>query len=415
MKNNIAPHVYVLSTLAVVVVSILVLNIFGLNDLYVLTPVLALAVVYSAVNFARQHRGLSIFFVDKKPNYPKLIKKSIARYFVWLIIIATAYLFYSSEPYYSTDTYRMNTVFFEYLLKIYVVAGLPYFFITGIFKASRIEDYYDPAVRLIHMSKQFFVRILRGDNASSVGRVFVNKYNRKVLLNLVMRTYFIPVMVVQIYTNMTYSLLYTSNDFYGFDVLAIMYWITTSLWLMDVINASLSYGIESRWIENRSRSIDMTFSGWAVCLMCYAPLNNVTGELFFFAPNLVTHNTADLVIENIHFLYIAKGVEIFLLACHIYTDVSLGPSIANITLKKLQTRGFYGLVRHPGTTLKLAFWLTQSVIYKGFWNVKVIGHFGMWAIIYALRALTEERHLSHYEEYRAYRQKVKHRFIPKIF
>ena len=43
-------------------------------------------------------------------------------------------------------------------------------------------------------------------------------------------------------------------------------WTSAILWLMDTTNASLSYCIESRWIENRSRSIDMTVGGWLVYL-----------------------------------------------------------------------------------------------------------------------------------------------------
>ena len=43
----------------------------------------------------------------------------------------------------------------------------------------------------------------------------------------------------------------------------------------------------------------------------------------------------------------------------------------------------------------------------------ILGHLA-WNVIYVLRALTEERHLRHYAEYREYMQRVKYRFIPGL-
>ncbi len=110
-----------------------------------------------------------------------------------------------------------------------------------------------------------------------------------------------------------------------------------------------------------------------------------------------------------------KIIETLILSAHVYADISLGPSVANITLKKLQTKGMYSIVRHPGTVCKLCFWLVQSVFYKGFWSVKYIFGYSMWAMIYVLRAITEERHLKKFYEYRDYMKRVRFRFIPFVF
>jgi len=155
--------------------------------------------------------------------------------------------------------------------------------------------------------------------------------------------------------------------------------------------------------------------GWLVCLSCYAPLNDITGSLFAFAPFIASNQIDDMLINGLAFFYLLKLVEIIFLVVHIYTDISLGPSVANITLKKLQTRGVYAFIRHPGTTSKLLFWLIQCVFYKKFWRVKYLFGYTMWGVIYILRALTEERHLKKFAEYRTYMKKVKFRFIPGIF
>jgi len=230
-----------------------------------------------------------------------------------------------------------------------------------------------------------------------------------------MRAYFIPTMIIQVYGNLYTAVNITKRNYDDYAILSLLFFISAMLWLMDTINASLAYVIESRWIENRPRSIDMTVSGWLVCLSCYAPLNMLTGTFFPWAPSVATDNQGDLVMGSVNLLYGLKIAEVLMLSAHIYTDVSLGPAVANITLRKLQTRGFYGIIRHPGTTLKLCYFLLSAIFFKAFWQFEFIFGYLAWSAIYILRALTEERHLKHDATYRDYMEKVKYRFIPYVF
>lgn len=405
MTANISPHLFVLTSFSTAIASFLFFSKNGVNDKYFFIPMLALGVIYGIINLVRQYRGNSHFSVQKNINYLLMLKKSAARYVVWLVILFIASKFYELHPYY--NQYKNNLTFFSYFFKLYLIFGLPYFFVTLIVKSSATEDFYDPAVRIIHIAKSIFRRM--------DFMVLRNKYNRKVLLNMVMRCYFIPIMVIQVYGNIENSIRYSAHNFAGYNFFTICLWLSAILWLTDILNASLSYCIESRWIENRSRSIDLTVGGWLVCLACYAPINEVTGTLFPFGPLAAGNNQALIIADNITFFTILKVLEIVVLVAHIYADVSLGPSVANITLKKLQTSGLYGIIRHPGTTFKLMLWWTQSVFYMEFWKPSYIfGHL-MWNVLYILRAFTEERHLNKHKEYREYKKKTKHRFIPGIF
>ena len=414
-SNNISPHVYLLATFTTAVATLLIYYRAGFENQWFLLPLLALASLYAAVNFFRQLRGNSRFSVLKNVNWLQLLKKALARYLVWLVVIYAGAQLYHHLPFYSEQRFQANFMFFDQLLKAYLFVGLPYFLITLWLKASRQEDFYDPAIRLLHIVKQLGTGLVKEENTKSAYLVLRNKYNRKVLLNLGMRAYFIPIMVIQVLSGTLSNLEMINrlgNDLY---ILNFLVFVTTFLWLMDVINATLGYCLESRWLENRSRSIDMTFTGWLVCFCCYEPLNQATGYMFPFAPFVATHNPQDLIVANMNFLIAFKVVEIVVLCGHIYSDVSLGPSIVNITLKKLQTRGPYALVRHPGTTTKLLYWLSQSIVYKQFWTLKIIYGYVMWAMLYVARALTEERHLKKYPEYRDYMRKVKYRFFPWLF
>lgn len=412
---NVSPHAYVASTLLTAIGAIAIFDQVGFENSWFLAPVLVLALIYAAINFWRQQANASDFSVLKDIHWPHLVRKALARFIVWLVIILVGGVLYRNLPYYSGNNFQANFSFFSQLLDVYLVLGMPYFIVTLIFKSSRKEDFYDPAIRIIHIIKQITIQLFVNNDNKRPFRVLRNTYNRKVLLNLIMRAYFIPIMIIQVLGNILYSLNMVERIYSNQHILNILYLTATILWLTDIINAALNYCLESRWLENRSRSIDLTLGGWLVCFCCYEPLNMATGFLFPFAPFVATHNPQDLLLASTNFLIAIKIIEIIALSAHVYSDVSLGPSIVNITLKKLQTRGPYGIVRHPGTTSKLTMWLLQSMFYKQFWSIKMIYGYFMWAVIYVLRALTEERHLKKYPEYRQYMKKVKHRFIPWLF
>lgn len=413
--HNVSPHIYLLATFLTTISTLYIYNENGFQNHWFLAPLIGLALVYGGINFYRQTKGKSEFTVLKKIHWPILLRKAAARYVVWLVVISSALLLYRNLPHYNTEKFQANFMFLSQLINVYLLLGLPYFLITLIFKSSRREDFYDPAVRLLHMAKQLTLGLIKEERNKSAYLALRNKYNRKVLLNLLMRAYFVPIMIIQVLGTTLSNLDLIHQLQTEGQILAFLYFATTVLWLMDIVNASLSYSMESRWLENRSRSIDMTLTGWLVCFCCYEPLNQITGYLFPFAPFVATQNPQDLILPSANFLITTKVIEVIFLCGHIYSDVSLGPSIANVTFKKLQTRGPYGLVRHPGTTTKLSFWLMQSIFYKQFWTLKIIYGYAMWAIIYVSRALTEERHLKRYPEYREYMKKVKYRFFPWLF
>ncbi|OFZ66419.1 MAG: hypothetical protein A2V79_01540 [Betaproteobacteria bacterium RBG_16_56_24] len=414
MQHNISPHVYVAATLGTTLAFIALFIQRGFQPDYFYAPILALAAVYGLINLVRQGKGLSDFRIDTKPDFAKLLRRALARYLVWLPIFYIAAHAYRMAPYYNSPSSQPALYFFDTLLKLYLVGGLPYFLLTLTIKSSRVEDFYDPAVRIIHMIKQTLYRIFHIDGTHSPLQVFKKRYNRKVLLNLLMRAYFIPIMVSQVYANLGQSVTFAANRFDDHSFITVLFWLMAILWLCDVINASVAYCIESRWLENRTRSIDLSITGWAVCLFCYYPLNSVTGSLFPFAYTVVNSNPGSLLVPELGFLYVVKLLEISLLALHIYIDVSLGTSVANISLKKLQTTGPYGVVRHPGTTTKLAFWLLISACYSAFWSWPIILGQLAWSALYVGRALTEELHLRQHEEYREYMEKVRYRFIPGL-
>lgn len=411
MSSNISPHAYVLMAILAAALSYFGFKAYGGLDEWFFLPIFAVAFFWGVANFIRQWRGLSHFYIDKNIRLVPLLRRAVARYVVWMVVLFVGIKFLGSHPYY--QRYDKSMEFLDALLDIYFIAGMPYFLLTLIFKASRVEDFYDPAVRLLHILKQIGIGFMvRGHRRFAV---LDKAYNRKVLLNLVMRAYFIPFMVVQVYITMDSAIRFSADDFNNYNLMTILVWLSSMLWFMDALVASAGYSIESRWAENRTRSIDMTVGGWLVCMACYEPFNQVTGTLFPFGPFIANVAPESFVFAEQTAIYIFKMVEIALLVALIYSDLSLGPSGVNITLKRLQTRGPYGIIRHPGTVCKLSLWWLQTAFYAQFWASPqlIIGHLA-WNALYILRAYTEERHLCKHEEYRAYMARVRYRFIPGV-
>ncbi|MDH5259232.1 MAG: hypothetical protein OEX07_14555, partial [Gammaproteobacteria bacterium] len=412
------PKFYVLANFTAILISFYLFSFFSDGNIeeYFFLPLVLLAVFWSIINFFFQHKTESKtqqnFYVDHQSKWINLLKRAIPRYLVWLVIFFSALQLFQS-PYFFISNEKTN-LFLSSWFEVYLYSGIPYFVITLKYKASRTEDFYDPAVRFIHIIKQIILSTTGRKKHLPAFHVMKKDYNKKVLLNLVMRGYFIPVMVGGIYPLLMTMLGRAENNFHNLNFFVVTTWIIAMLWLADTLSAATGYCMESRWTESRSRSIDLTIGGWLVCLCCYPPLNQVTSSLFAFAPDVITNNVTDLIIPHDYTMYLIRIVEISLLLSLVICDLSLGPSGVNITFKKLQNKGPYGLVRHPATTSKLSFWWLQSCLYVPFWHWEVILGQLAWSTIYILRTLSEEKHLKNFPEYRQYMKEVKYRFIPGI-
>jgi protein-S-isoprenylcysteine O-methyltransferase Ste14 len=96
----------------------------------------------------------------------------------------------------------------------------------------------------------------------------------------------------------------------------------------------------------------------------------------------------------------------------IVTLVALGKSFGIlIAVREVKSSGIYSIVRHP-------MYATDILLRIGF----VISHVNNFTIImlvlstlcYCYRAMLEERFLSHFPEYREYKERVRYRFIPFV-
>lgn len=197
-----------------------------------------------------------------------------------------------------------------------------------------------------------------------------------------------------------------------------LFWACFQLILfVDTLLFTIGYIVEVPALHNRIRTVDPTFFGWAICLACYPPFNDFTGRFLEWQSSDFPQfeNTA------VHF---AANISLLVaLAIYSWASVALGFKASNLTNRGIVAHGPYSYVRHPAYAAKnLAWWIgavpnlyfifaSGDVRNAAYALLALCG----WTAIYALRAITEERHLlltdNGYSEYMA---RVKWRFIPGI-
>ena len=181
------------------------------------------------------------------------------------------------------------------------------------------------------------------------------------------------------------------------------------LFIVDVGIATIGYTIATRWLQNRTKSVDTTLSGWMAALICYPPLNTGFSDQFIGYGRVHTHTV--VTNETVSMLLMAGILLLFTL--YVWATLALGFKFSNLTNRGIVDRGPYAYVRHPAYAAKnLAWWLENTFVLSNFWAAFALF---IWNIIYVLRGITKERHLSKDDSYKKYCKKVQYRFIPRLF
>jgi protein-S-isoprenylcysteine O-methyltransferase Ste14 len=169
--------------------------------------------------------------------------------------------------------------------------------------------------------------------------------------------------------------------------------------------ALMGYGLESRWLGNKTRSVEPTALGWAAALSCYPPFNNSLGTY------LPLENGKQWITGEDTQLWL-RGAIVVLFFVYATATVAFGFKFSNLTNRGIVSRGPYRVIRHPAYVCKCTAWWLEHMptmtLTKAFFLSLLCG-------VYALRAWTEERHLSRDPDYLAYKKKVPWVIIPGVY
>ena len=297
----------------------------------------------------------------------------------------------------------------------YAVGLLPYYAL----RPGRFSNAYT-------MFRYFFVRL-------NPLRVHENRQlteeDRQAMLCLLLKFIFIPFCIHGLVAYLAYTndqivglseamASKSAVDLFAFYNSHLHYFILNLIFLVDFFPFVVGYLIQARALDNEVISVDASLGGWLACLVCYPPFNAAMAAL-------LPWQVVDLVPAYPAFsptTHLALNVLLLgFFALYAYASVSLGFKCSNLMHRGIVCRGLYRKIRHPAYLFKnLAWWsgalpllvhLAQTSLKDFFWTAFCIAG---WSTIYALRAFSEERHLSRHEDYRAYMKQVRFRFIPGI-
>jgi len=129
---------------------------------------------------------------------------------------------------------------------------------------------------------------------------------------------------------------------------------------------------------------------------------------FFSGIAFDEHRTASPVLIDC-----ARGVTLAVMVLGTICMFNLGRSFGIlIAARTIKTRGLYAIVRHPMYAIDISWRVAFILQNPGSYNI-ALALLSTGAYVY--RAISEERFLSQFSEYRDYMKRVRYRFIPKVF
>lgn len=287
--------------------------------------------------------------------------------------------------------------FFQYFVDVYywlsVLLLFPYLYYTDRHILA-FDDKYVNTIRTFLTSYRLLL----------FKRPHINELSRLGLLTVCVKLFFAPMLVSWAINNILHinNLIHTQTLW---NLKTTNSFIVDCLILLDTTIFSIGYTIESSYLKNVIKSVEPTLLGWVVCLWCYPPFN-----AFSFSPfniqlwNISIQNRPDWLDGLI--LCVITG----LWAVFVWGSVALGFKGSNLTNRGIISHGPYRFCRHPAYTAKVLVWWLEGIFFAKYGLSMLIA----FAVIYGLRAWTEERHLMRDPDYAAYRKQVKWWCIPHI-
>jgi len=347
--------------------------------------------------------------------WKRAITSGFYRWLAGLCLFTALILLVFAHPFYLNSYYQNWRITCGYLYLAYVYLGLPYAVVTCLLRGHKFEDRSDPNFNLLLLARSAY-RNLRGRQTRL-------RYNQRrvgvSMRDLLVKLFFVPLMVTflffecgSVFNNLPRLLqaieqgdAFTTrfNYFYQYSY--------HSLFVMDVGIALLGYVSSSRWLDNKSKSVDPTLLGWMTALICYPPFNNVSGG---YLPYDGMAGTAMMTLFGSPLLDIClKSIILLSFTVYVWSTLVFGLRFSNLTNRGIITTGPYAVIRHPAyLTKNIAWWLENLSRFVSPWQFVFLA---VWNYIYYLRAVTEERHLMMDPDYRLYCKRVKYRFIPGLF
>lgn len=244
----------------------------------------------------------------------------------------------------------------------------------------------------------------------------ITQTEKTAMLFLAVKFFFLPIMLNYLFQNghATVDNWNNLSTFADVQKLLLEGWyalLLSLIFFIDTFFFAFGYVVEHPALKNTVRSVEPTFFGWLVAIICYPPFNDVPGYYVGWAADDYA------IFDSVQMTFALRIAVLLCLFVYVWATIALGAKCSNLTNRGIVSRGPYAYVRHPAYISKnLAWWLTSVPFIMNTGRVSfAVMSMGLWSLIYFFRALTEERHLIADPDYQEYCRRVKWRFIPYVW
>ncbi len=176
------------------------------------------------------------------------------------------------------------------------------------------------------------------------------------------------------------------------------------IFFIDLLLATIGYGMTYRVLDTHIRSAEPTMLGWVAALFCYEPFFSGLFERQYL--HYGGNSFGSWLAPYPTFRWIWAFVVLALITIYVLATVAFGVRFSNLTNRGILTNGPYRFTKHPAYVAKnLSWWLVAVpfLVTDGVGGaVRRSILLGAMNFIYFTRARTEERHLSRDPTYVAY-------------
>lgn len=325
----------------------------------------------------RSHKKSSgIDFSAGTPINWKRVGIKLLGLYVTLGIVA---LFYWLLPVYRSGFYMVYFRLVYIILPIIIFGSVPYFIILDKYMKEPRDNHWHVGMLVLGRWKE------------------VDKYAVKYhFLGWLVKAFFLALMFPYLMNNTNNIIV---NSFTSpFEHFGRFYdYMYNLIFAIDLAFVSAGYLLTLKIFDTHIRTAEPTFLGWMFALYCYEPFWSALAN-----PKYLNYEDGYIwghLFSGNSTMFIIWGTIILLLFL-VYTlaSVAFGMRFSNLTNRGIITNGPYRYMKHPAYVCKnIAWWLISVPFISAAGQAVALKHclllFGL-NLIYYLRAVTEERHLS---------------------
>ncbi len=370
----------------------------------------------------------------REVSWGKALESGFTRWVTLAAILSLAVVVYQTTRVYAglspdkpEDYYTNWRITSGFILTLFLSLGLPYCVLTVKYRSNFTEDRKDPGLIAYLFARRIW-------NEGFPAFLLLRKRRvRVVFLDLLVKFFWMPLMVTFVFgecgdyhnglsgaakvfgtagvsaglSQLWSAFMGNGNEQFLWDSYHTAYHL---MFVIDCTIGLLGYATSSRWLGTKSKSVEFTALGWWCAIACYPPFNSVTGTILPYDVSPTGHGY--WFFNTLFIRHAMMLLTLILFFIYVWATAVFGLRFSNLTHRGILNTGPYRWIRHPAyATKNLAWWAENLAVLGSPWQFVYLA--GLNAV-YITRALTEERHLMHFEDYRKYAAEVKWRFIPGI-